>query len=83
MAGPACLCRSFLAGLAAASLARAAEPAMRRPNFVVIYTDDQRWDALGCVNPAIRTPVIDALAARGRRFANALAPLSIRSLAAQ
>jgi len=71
--------RGFLAGLAAASLARAAEPTMRRPNFLVIYTDDQRWDALGCVNAAIRTPAMDALAARGTRFANGFVPLSICS----
>jgi arylsulfatase A-like enzyme len=40
-----------------------------RPNFLLITTDQQRADHLGCYgNDRIRTPHIDALAARGRRF---------------
>lgn len=36
---------------------------MRRPNFLIIYTDQQRWDALGASgNPHIRTPNLDRLA---------------------
>src|SRR5437868_2375263 len=35
----------FAAILLAATAARSAE----RPNFLFIYTDDQRWDALGVV----------------------------------
>ena len=49
-----------------------------RPNILVIMTDQQRWDALGCAgNPVLRTPHLDRLAARGVRFANAftVAPL--------
>lgn len=43
----------------------------RRPNFLVIMTDQQRWDHLGCYgNPIVQTPNIDALAARGVRFEN-------------
>ena len=39
------------------------------PNFLFITTDQQRWDTLRCAgNPAIRTPHLDALAARGVRF---------------
>ena len=34
-------------------------------------TDQQRWDALGCVGGWVETPTIDALAGRGVRFANA------------
>lgn len=43
----------------------AAEP--RRPNFLVIVTDDQAPQDLQVYNPrsALRTPVLDALAARG------------------
>lgn len=52
----------------------------RRPNFVVILTDDQRADALGCAgNPHIRTPHIDALAGAGVRFTHAFVTTSICS----
>lgn len=41
----------------------------RRPNFLFIMTDQQRADHLGCYgNPLLRTPHIDAIAARGVRF---------------
>jgi arylsulfatase A-like enzyme len=52
----------------------------RKPNFVYIFTDDQRWDALGVVQreqgekarfPWLRTPNLDRLAAEGVRFRNA------------
>jgi arylsulfatase len=45
---------------------------MPRPNILVFITDQQRADALGCAgNPVVQTPNIDALAARGTRFARA------------
>ncbi len=48
---------------------RAVAGAGRRPNFLVIVTDQQRADHLGCAgNPIVRTPHIDALAAGGRRY---------------
>ena len=41
----------------------------RRPNFLVIMTDQQRADHLGCYgNPVVRTPNIDSIAQRGVRF---------------
>ena len=41
----------------------------RRPNFLLISTDQQRADHLGCYGAGIlRTPSIDSLAARGIRF---------------
>ena len=47
---------------------------MTRPNIVVILTDDQRYDYLGCAgHPIVKTPQIDALAAGGVRFRNAFA----------
>ncbi|MCH5376887.1 MAG: sulfatase-like hydrolase/transferase, partial [Planctomycetes bacterium] len=54
-----------------------AEP---RPNFVFVYTDDQRWDAMSVVQraqgeqarfPWIQTPNMDRLAAEGVCFRNA------------
>ena len=43
-----------------------------RPNIVLITTDQQRFDTLGCCGSlGARTPHIDALAARGTRFASA------------
>ena len=62
--------------LACASLAAAD----RKPNFVYVFTDDQRWDALGVVQkelgekgrfPWLKTPNLDRLAAQGVRFRNA------------
>ncbi|MDE2790137.1 MAG: sulfatase-like hydrolase/transferase [Paracoccaceae bacterium] len=41
----------------------------RRPNFLVISTDQQRADHLGCYGATVlRTPNIDSLASRGIRF---------------
>ncbi|MBR5752080.1 MAG: sulfatase-like hydrolase/transferase, partial [Clostridia bacterium] len=43
-----------------------------RPNIVFIMTDQQRFDAMGCVNPLVKTPNIDALAKNGIRFSQAV-----------
>lgn len=44
----------------------------RRPNFLVISTDQQRADHLGCYGAKVlKTPNIDALASRGIRFERA------------
>src|SRR5262245_20304080 len=69
----------FLALLSgAASVSAAAE--VRRPNFLFVYTDDQRWDAMSVVQrehgdkarfPWLKTPHMDRLAAKGVRFRNA------------
>jgi len=43
-----------------------------RPNILIVYTDQHRYDCLGCCgNPDLRTPHIDRLAAEGVRFSNA------------
>lgn len=40
-----------------------------RPDFLVIMTDQHRWDWLGCNgHPVVRTPHIDQIAARGTSF---------------
>ncbi|MBN2448862.1 MAG: sulfatase-like hydrolase/transferase [Lentisphaeria bacterium] len=42
---------------------------MRRPNILILHTDQQRWDALGANgNTHIRTPNLDRLAAAGCNF---------------
>ncbi|MGZ0656344.1 sulfatase family protein [Coraliomargarita sp. W4R72] len=54
---------------------------MTKPNIIFLMTDQQRWDALGCVNSAVITPNIDQLAARGVRFSQAIcqAPICVPS----
>ena len=42
---------------------------MRRPNILLLYTDQQRWDALGANgNTDIQTPHLDQLAHEGINF---------------
>lgn len=42
---------------------------MTRPNILILYTDQQRWDALGANgNGEIKTPNLDRLAAEGVNF---------------
>ena len=93
MPGIAFITTLFLAALAASS--RAADPAPgpaatapRRPNFLFVITDDQRWDALGVVQreqgerarfPWFESPHMDRLASEGVRFRNAFVTLSICS----
>lgn len=44
----------------------------KRPNIVLIVSDDHGLDAVGCYgNPVIKTPNLDALAREGVRFTNA------------
>ena len=50
------------------------------PNIVILFTDDQRWDALHCAgNDKINTPNLDSIAGRGTLFQNAFVTLSICS----
>jgi arylsulfatase A-like enzyme len=37
----------------------------RRPNILLITSDQQHWFTLGCMNPEIQTPNLDRLAAQG------------------
>jgi len=76
----------FLATLILSAPLRAAEPV--RPNYLFIYTDDQRYDAMGVVQreqgergrfPWFKTPNMDRLAAEGVRFRNAFATSSLCS----
>ncbi len=46
-------------------------PPSARPNIVVILTDDQNKDTVGCYDGTVSTPNIDRLAANGIKFNNA------------
>lgn len=68
----------LIAFLLLAPVALAAEPPSRRPNLLVVLTDDHRFDALGCMgNPVLRTPNIDTLAREGVLFRNSFVTTSI------
>ncbi len=77
-----------LAILLAAFFAGPARAEPRKPNFVFVYTDDQRWDAMSVVQaekgdkgrfPWLKTPHMDRLAAEGCRFRNAFVVNSLCS----
>ncbi len=59
---------AWLVGLFAFDTARAQPPA--RPNIVVLVADDWGFSDVGAFGGEIATPNLDALAARGARFAN-------------
>src|SRR5215212_8044285 len=68
--------RNFLEGGIGAGIflrgARGQSAKAARPNVLLLFTDEQRFDAFGAAgNPVIRTPHLDRLAASGVRFSNA------------
>ncbi len=79
-------CRYALLLVGIWSCSTAVQAAVRKPNFLFVYTDDQRWDAMGVVQreqgdrarfPWFRSPNMDRLAAEGVRFRNAFVTLSL------
>lgn len=70
----ACIGMTCLAGTTV-RLAQAAET--QRPNIVYIIVDDQRYDALGFINPDAVTPNMDAMAKEGTYFKNAFVTTSL------
>ena len=49
-----------------------------RPNVLLIVSDDQQHDAMGCAgHPIVRTPNIDRLARTGVRFTRTFVPVPI------
>lgn len=54
-----CLCVALIRSVAVAE----------QPNFVIVFTDDQGYEDVGCFgSPDIRTPRFDAMAADGMKF---------------
>ena len=53
----------------AAAVGAASAPMMERPNILLLMSDQQRWDTLGCYGcRAVPTPALDGLAADGVVF---------------
>ena len=51
-----------------------------QPNFIIIFTDDQGYNDLGCFgSKKIKTPNIDRLATEGRKFTSFYVPCSVCS----
>ncbi len=51
-----------------------------KPNFIIIFTDDQGYNDLGCFgSKTIQTPNIDRLAAEGRRYTSFYTACSVCS----
>lgn len=71
-------CCAVLFTLLLASSAFAADA--KRPNVLLILTDDQRWDCLGVAgHEHLKTPHIDRLAKEGAYFKNAFCTTSLCS----
>ena len=43
---------------------------MGTPNILLLMTDQQRWDAMGCSDDWVRTPNLDRIASEGVQFTN-------------
>ena len=72
--------KTTVAGVASLSLAPALARSERRPNILLILTDDQRWDGMSCAgHPFMKTPNMDRIAAEGVRFANMFVTTSLCS----
>jgi N-acetylglucosamine-6-sulfatase len=82
--------RDFLGGMAAsvasAGLSVAGAPTVmraatqsRRPNFIFVYCDDQRYDAIRAMGrqPWLRTPNLDRLLTQGANFRNGFVTTSL------
>src|SRR3954453_14816767 len=60
--------------------AQPTQPTTKRPNFVFILVDDQRWDCLGCAgHPFLKTPNMDRIAREGAYFNNYFVTLPLCS----
>ena len=46
------------------------ESESKKPNILLLMTDQQRWDAMGCSGDWVQTPNMDKIANEGVRFTN-------------
>ena len=46
----------------------------KKPNILHIFTDQQRFDTIGLLNPVIKTPNLDRLCENGVVFTNSYSP---------
>jgi arylsulfatase A-like enzyme len=61
--------RAFLGAAAGMAAAAAGPAAPQRPNILILFTDDQRFDTLQALNnPEVRTPHLDRLVREGTAF---------------
>ena len=52
--------------------------ASAQPNFIIIFTDDQGYNDLGCFgSKTIKTPHLDRMAKEGRKFTNFVVPCPV------
>lgn len=66
-----CLLGTTIALLLCLSSCRKTEESSTLPNIVIIFTDDQGYQDVGCYgSPDIKTPHLDQMAAEGVRFTN-------------
>jgi arylsulfatase A-like enzyme len=72
--------RFLIAGLAVLAWAVPLQAQAKRPNVIIILTDDMRWDCMSCAgHPHLKTPHLDRLAREGVRFKNAFCTTSLCS----
>ena len=72
-------------GVATLTVPGCAKPTTRKPNFVIIFTDDQGYADVGCFGAeGFETPNLDRMAAEGAKFTDfyAAAPVCSPSRAA-
>lgn len=65
--------------LPSTALMAAAPAAHRPPNIIFILNDDQRYDAMGFLDPALKTPNMDRIAREGVYFPNAFVTTALCS----
>jgi len=80
LGGVACCASSFLTAGCQTSGSQNNTTAQKRPNVVVIVSDDHRADLMSCMNhPFIKTPHLDTLASQGINFVNGFATSGVCS----
>jgi arylsulfatase len=51
--------------------------AIKPPNILFMFTDQQRADTLGALNPVMHTPALDRLCAEGTNYTSAYTPVPV------